>query len=68
MRLLDIFSGTTSVGKVAETLAYEVVSLDLINADINCNILFWDYRVYPVGFFDVVWASPLVLNTAKQKH
>ena len=28
------------------------------DADINCNILDWDYKVYPVGHFDVVWASP----------
>ena len=40
MKLLELFSGTKSVGKVAENLGYEVVSLDLKNADINCNIIF----------------------------
>jgi len=58
MKLLKLFSGTKSVGKVAEQLGYGVVSLDLKDADINCNILDWDYKVYPVGHFDVVWASP----------
>ena len=42
MKLLELFSGTKSVGKVAEQLGYEVVSLDLQDADINCNILAWD--------------------------
>ena len=58
MRLLELFSGTRSVGKVAERLGYDVVSLDLKNADINVNILEWDYKVFPAGMFDVVWASP----------
>jgi len=58
MKLLELFSGTKSVGKVAEQLGYEVVSLDLKNADINCNILDWDYTIYEPGNFDVIWASP----------
>ena len=55
---LELFSGTKSVGKVAEQLGYEVVSLDLKHADINCNIIDWDYTTYPVGYFDLTWASP----------
>ena len=58
MKLLELFSGTKSVGKVAEQLGYEVISLDLKDADINCDILDWDYTAYPVGHFDVIWASP----------
>ena len=34
-RFLELFSGTKSVGKVAEELGFGVVSLDLRNADIN---------------------------------
>ena len=58
MRLLELFSGTRSVGKVAEALGYEVVSLDLKDADINCDILKWDYTVFEPRHFDVIWASP----------
>ena len=58
MKLLELFSGTKSVGKVAEQLGYDVVSLDLKNADINCDILDWDYTEYEPGYFDVIWASP----------
>ena len=56
--LLDMFSGTHSVGKVAHDLGYDVVSLDLADATICCDVLEWDYTQYPVGYFDVVWASP----------
>ena len=58
MRLLELFSGTKNVGKVAETLGYEVTSLDLKNADINTDILNWDYTTYEPKHFDVIWASP----------
>ena len=58
MKLLELFSGTKSVGKVAEQLGYEVVSLDLKDADINIDILNWDYHQYRPKHFDVIWASP----------
>ena len=58
MRLLELFSGAKSVGSVAEQLGFEVISLDLKNADINCDILDWEYTIYQSGYFDVVWASP----------
>ena len=60
MNLLELFSGTGSVGRVAKEKGFNVVSLDLKNADINCNILEWDYRQYPSGYFNFIWASPLV--------
>ena len=59
MRVLDLFSGTHSVGKVASALGYEVVSLDLSDATICCDIMEWDYKAaFSVGHFDIIWASP----------
>ena len=58
MKLLELFSGTGSVGNVAKTLGWEVVSLDLKNADINEDILTWDYKKYEPNYFDMVWSSP----------
>ena len=59
IKVLELFSGTGSVGKVAKSLGYEVVSLDLQGADINIDILDWDYKsAYKPGDFDIVWSSP----------
>lgn len=59
MRCLELFSGTHSVGKVLKELGHEVISLDLKGADINCNILDWDYKAdFKPGDFDYIHASP----------
>jgi site-specific DNA-cytosine methylase len=62
MKLLELFSGTGSVGKVAEELGYEVISVDITDklhpVSHLCDILTWDYTIYPEGHFDVIWASP----------
>ena len=67
MKLLELFSGTGSVGKVAKDMGFEVVSLDLKNADINCDILNWDYQQYPVKHFDMIWASPPCTEYSRAK-
>ena len=60
MKVLELFSGTHSVGKVCKELGYEVVSVDIDGrADINIDILKWDYKKeFDVGEFDIIWASP----------
>ena len=58
MKLLELFSGTGSVGTVAKDMGWTVVSLDLKGADINCDILQWKYKKYPVKYWDMIWASP----------
>ena len=68
MRLLELFSGTGSVGKVAHALGYEVVSLDLTDATICCDILDWDYKAASVGYFDIIWASPPCNTFSKMQH
>ena len=67
MKFLELFSGTESVGKVAERSCYDVISLYLRNAVINCNILDWDYTTYPIGYFDLIWASPPCTEYSKAK-
>ena len=57
MKLLELFSGTGSVGRVAKELGYTVVSLDLKDADINQDLLKWDYKNIDKDF-GFVWASP----------
>jgi len=61
MRLLELFSGTGSVRKAVGHLFDEVVSIDILNKynpTECCNILDWDFRKYPPGYFDAIWASP----------
>ena len=58
MKLLELFAGTQSVGKVARQLGFEVISLDKdMEADIKSDIMDWDYRQYPNKHFDVIWLS-----------
>ena len=68
MRLLELFSGTQSVGKVARELGYEVVSLDRdMDADLKMDIMDWDYTLYPPRSFDVIWASPPCTEYSRAK-
>jgi len=73
MRLLELFSGTHSIGKVAKDKGYEIVSLDrdlssecpwtdyVSETHIKEDIMTWDYKIYPEGHFDVITASPVCL-------
>tara|TARA_R110001606_G_scaffold377014_1_gene535917 strand:+ start:64 stop:735 length:672 start_codon:yes stop_codon:yes gene_type:complete len=59
MRVLELFSGTGSVGKVCKKLEWDVVSVDMIlPADHRIDIMEFDYKQYPKDYFDIVWASP----------
>lgn len=60
-RLLELFCGTKSVGKVFSEYGYEVISLDFnkkFNATHTEDILTWDYTIYSKDHFEVIWASP----------
>ena len=62
MRLLELFSGTGSVGRAFADKGWEVVSLDLnpaTNPTICTDILQWDYKQYQPHHFDAIWASPV---------
>ena len=68
MRYLDLFSGTGSFGSVAKELGYEVISLDKdMEADIKCNIMDWDYKVYPPKHFEIISASPPCTEYSRAK-
>ena len=60
IKVLELFAGSRSVGKMAEELGMEVFSSDINNFDgINyvVNILEFDYSKVPFTP-DVIWASP----------
>jgi len=68
MRLLELFSGTQSVGKVAREMGYDVICLDRdMEADIKCDIMDWDYKVYEPGYVNVIWASPPCTEYSRAK-
>tara|TARA_R110000765_G_scaffold395479_1_gene489213 strand:+ start:142 stop:936 length:795 start_codon:yes stop_codon:yes gene_type:complete len=59
MRALELFSGTGSFGKIFDELGWDFLSLDNeLPADINENIMTWDYKQFPSGYFDIITASP----------
>tara|TARA_R110000737_G_scaffold4753_3_gene15323 strand:- start:7847 stop:8491 length:645 start_codon:yes stop_codon:yes gene_type:complete len=66
IQVLELFSGTRSVGKVCDQLAWESVSVDLISeATHKVDIMEFDYKQYPKDYFDIVWASPPCTNYSK---
>lgn len=59
IKVLELFSGTRSIGKCCDNLGWESVSVDMIlPADHICDIMDFDYKQYPKDHFDIVWASP----------
>jgi len=73
MNHLELFSGTHSFGKVSSKLGYEVYSLDR-DLGAECpftnyksknhfkqDIMTWNYKQYPKGYFKIITASPVCL-------
>ncbi len=59
IKVLELFSGTGSVGKCCKALGWEVVSVDLLlPADHQVDIMEFNYKQYKKDEFDIVWASP----------
>ena len=59
--MLDLFSGTQSVSRVARTLGFQTVSLDIDathTPDLLMDILEFDETQFPRDYFDFIWASP----------
>ena len=75
MKVLELFSGTHSIGKVAHNKGWEVVSVDrdldgtcpfgsgyVSDTHIKEDIMTWDYKKkYKPGDFDIITASPVCL-------
>lgn len=74
MKHLELFSGTHSFGKVSSKLGYTVYSLDRdlgsrcpFGSDYECknhfkeDIMTWDYKQFPKGYFDLITASPVCM-------
>lgn len=60
MKVLELFAGSRSVGKVAEQLGYEVFSVDWTNYDnIDLKIDIGLLKLSDIPFVpDIIWASP----------
>lgn len=71
VRLLELFSGTKSVSNAVGERFDEIVSVDILEkygATHTADILTWDYKIYPPGHFDVIWASPPCTEYSKMKY
>ncbi len=61
MKILELFKGSGSITNYYEGTDNEVISLDILekySPDICSDIMEWNYKEYPVGHFDIIWASP----------
>ena len=68
MLLLDLFSGTGSVAKVAVTKGYGVITLDRDSpAYFQTDIMDFDYRELDPHSFNFVWASPPCTEYSRAK-
>jgi len=66
--LLELFSGTGSVGKVAKEMGYSVISLNRdMDADIKTDIRNFVYESFSPHMFDVIWASPPCTEYSRAK-
>ena len=69
INVLELFSGTGSIGKVCKQLGWNVVSVDMIlPADHQVDIMEFNYKQYPKDRFDIVWASPPCTNYSRLKN
>ena len=68
MRVLELFSGTGSIGRAFRSRGWEVHSLDIEpGATIVSDIMRWDYRSIPSGHYDFIWASPPCTEYSKAR-
>tara|TARA_R110001592_G_C13047937_1_gene739888 strand:+ start:299 stop:1078 length:780 start_codon:yes stop_codon:yes gene_type:complete len=80
MNHLELFSGTHSFGKVSSLNGFNVYSLDrdlgakCPFSNYECknhfkeDIMTWDYKQYPKGFFKIITASPVCLWWSRLRY
>ena len=82
MKVLELFSGTHSIGRVLKDKGWEVISLDrdmngksklyegYDNSDnhIKEDIMTWDYKQFNEGDFDLITASPVCLFWSRLRN
>ena len=81
MKILELFSGTHSIGHCAEKLGHEIVSLDrdleakskiynyISKNHIKEDILIWDFKKnFKKGDFDIITASPVCLYWSRLRN
>lgn len=72
MRVLELYKGTGSVGKVCEDLGWEVISVDIeekYNPTICVDIMKWDYKKgFNPNDFDIITASPVCLFWSRLRN
>ena len=80
MNLLELFSGTHSIGYVASSMGYNVISVDRdldgkskiwdyeSHNHIKEDIMTWEYKKYPKHYFKVITASPVCLYWSKLRN
>ena len=59
--MFELFIGTKSLSKVAKTLGWETISLDMDSKhgpDLLMDMMNFDETQYPKNYFTFVWASP----------
>ena len=71
MRLLEIFCGTKSVGKIFEKNDWEVISIDIEEKwkpTICIDALEWDYKTFDKNYFDHIHFSPPCIYMSQQQQ
>jgi len=68
IKVLELFSGTRSIGKCCDAIGWTSVSVDLLlPANHKVDIMDFNYKQYPKDTFDIVWASPPCTEYSKAK-
>jgi hypothetical protein len=66
--MLDLFPGTGSVSSAFRAAGWAATTLDRdLPADIQADVMTWDFEAYRPRHFDFVWASPPCTEYSRAK-